>query len=178
MPCTLVFGCPLLRSGRCDPVARHCAAQVMPQLHIDAVEKLQVRDLRAFLQRRAIRGILVGGGSLCQANSSLNKGRKGLADLRSIQPQLLARLVDDLSKEPLCKNIEIVAFLENVKSMPAQVLQQYNKWMKSCPVAVNAASCGWTQRKSQSDPTTFVEMGSQQGPPELSFQAPACSAPL
>ena len=119
----------------------------MPQLlHIDAVEKLQVRDLRAFLQRRTIRGILVGGGSPCQADSSLNKGRKGLADLRSIQPQLLARLVDDLSTEPLCKNIEIVAFLENVKSMPSQVLQQCNKWMKSSPVAVNAASCGWTQR--------------------------------
>ena len=88
----------------------------------------------------------MGGGSPCQANSSLNVGRKGLGDLRSLQPQLLARLVDDLSHEPLCADLEIVAFLENVHSMPKDVLAQYCKWMKSHPISVNAALCGWTQR--------------------------------
>eukprot|EP00435_Cladocopium_sp_Y103_P064688 s646_g26.t1 len=130
-----------------DPVARACACQVMPQLlHVDAVEKVQVRDLRAFLQRRRIRGILIGGGSPCQANTVLNSSRKGLGDLRSLQPQYLSRLVDELSREPLCRDVEIVAFLENVQSMPHSVLQQYNRWMHSCPVSVNAATCGWTQR--------------------------------
>ena len=42
-------------AAECDPIARACASQAMPQiLHVDAVEKLQVRDLRAFLQRRTI----------------------------------------------------------------------------------------------------------------------------
>ena len=134
-------------AAECNPTARACAAQVMPQIvHVDAVEKVQVRDLREFLRRRKVRGILVGGGSPCQANSSLNAGRRGLGDLRSLQPQLLARLVEDLSQEPLCQGLEIIAFLENVHSMPLPVLQQNCRWMKSNPVSVNAASCGWTQR--------------------------------
>lgn len=134
-------------AAECNPTARACAAQVMPQIvHVDAVEKIQVRDLREFLRRRKVRGILVGGGSPCQANSSLNAGRRGLGDLRSLQPQLLARLVEDLSNEPLCQGLEIVAFLENVHSMPPPVLMQYCKWMKSNPISVNAASCSWTQR--------------------------------
>ena len=134
-------------AAECNPVARECAAQVMPHIvHVDAVEKVNVRVLRDFLKRRKLRGILVGGGSPCQANSSLNVGRKGLGDLRSLQPQLLARLVDDLSHEPLCADLEIVALLENVHSMPNDVLAQYCKWMKSHPISDNAALCGWTQR--------------------------------
>ena len=134
-------------AAECDATARSCAAQVMPNIvHVDAVEKILVRDLRAFLHRRKIRGIFVGGGSPCQANSSLNNGRKGLGDLRSLQPQLLARLVQDLQKEPLCEGLEIISFLENVHSMPPQVLAQYCRWMRSQPISVNAALCGWTQR--------------------------------
>eukprot|EP00435_Cladocopium_sp_Y103_P025477 s1719_g6.t1 len=49
-------------SAESDSEARACSAQAMPNIvHIDAVEKLQVRDLREFLSRRHIRGILLGG---------------------------------------------------------------------------------------------------------------------
>ena len=54
--------------------------------------------------------------------------------------------LDLWTSTPFCADLEIVAVLENVQSMPAQVLDQYNKWMKSRPIALNAASCGWTQR--------------------------------
>ena len=131
-----------------DPVCRACAQESMPQIvHVDAVEHVQARVLRAILRRRRFRGIIVGGGSPCQGNSSLNSARAGLGDQRSLQPSLLARLVRDLEAEELCQDLQVVAFLENVASMPPDVCAQYDTWMRSSPVQVNAASCGWVQRR-------------------------------
>ena len=131
-----------------DPACRTCAQETMPNIvHVDAVEHIQARDLRAMLKRRQFRGIIVGGGSPCQGNSVLNLGRGGLADQRSLQPSLLARLVQDLETEEMCQGLSIVAFLENVASMPREVRLQYNQWLRSEPVIINAASCGWVQRR-------------------------------
>ena len=130
-----------------DSEARACASQAMPNIvHVDAVEKIHVRDLKGLLQRRTLRGIILGGGSPCQPNSSLNRFRGGLSDPRSHQPKELDRLVRECRSEPLCQDLEVVAFLENVGSMPHDVLDQYNRWMQSEPVRINAASCGWVQR--------------------------------
>lgn len=134
-------------SAECDAEARACAAQAMPNIvHIDAVEKLQVRDLRAFIRRRSTRGILLGGGSPCQGNSVLNRTRQGLSEPRSQQPRFLDQLTADIAADPDFAHVEVVSFLENVGSMPPDVRQQYSAWMKSQPVRINAACCGWVQR--------------------------------
>eukprot|EP00435_Cladocopium_sp_Y103_P064411 s568_g26.t1 len=131
-----------------DPVCRACSQATMPHIvHATAVEHIQARVLRAVLQRRKFRGIILGGGSPCQGNSALNASRAGLGDKRSLQPSLLAQLVQDLEAEPLCQGLEIVAFLENVASMPSDVQRQYDRWLRSSPVIINSASCGWVQRR-------------------------------
>lgn len=53
--------------------------------------------------------------------------------------------------------IEVVTLLENVASMPAPVLSQYNQWMGFPPVKVSAGQCGWVQRNR------FVWLGGAQG---------------
>lgn len=66
-----------------DPIAQ-AAVHNMPNLvHVPRIEDLHAKDFLLFLQRRNIRGILMGGGSPCQGNSSLNLRRKSLEDPRS-----------------------------------------------------------------------------------------------
>ena len=102
-----------------------------------------------FLRRRrdTIRGIILGGGSPCQGNSALNSNRQGLSDIRSQQPCHLHRLRQELGALPECAGLEFVDFLENVSSMPAEVQTAYNEWMGSSPILVDAACCGWVQRR-------------------------------
>ena len=102
---------------------------------------------RPFLQRRQVRGIILGGGSPCQGNSILNTGRKGLADTRSQQPQELVRIRQELQDLPECATLEIVTFLENVASMPREVMDQYTAWMGFPPILIDAGACGWVQRR-------------------------------
>ena len=90
--------------------------------------------------------ILLGGGSPCQGNSVLNRTRQGLSEPRSQQPRFLDQLTADIAADPDFAHVEVVSFLENVGSMPPDVRQQYSAWMKSQPVRINAACCGWVQR--------------------------------
>eukprot|EP00435_Cladocopium_sp_Y103_P065673 s583_g27.t1 len=103
--------------------------------------------LYPLLRRRNIRGVIMGGGSPCQGNTSLNLGRKGLQDPRSQQPLHLQRLRDEFLALPDMHGVELITFLENVASMPAAVRQSYNSWLGGEPVLVDAASCGWVQRR-------------------------------
>eukprot|EP00435_Cladocopium_sp_Y103_P010075 s1670_g2.t1 len=131
-----------------DPIAAQVACHNMPNLvHVSSVEELCAADLVPFLQRRQVRGVLLGGGSPCQGNSALNTHRKGLADRRSCQPLELQRLQQELHALPEMHNVELVAFLENVASMPPQVRSQYTQWLRGEPVLVDSASCGWVQRR-------------------------------
>ena len=171
-----------------DEACRACAHQAMPHIvHIDAVENIQVRDLKPMLMRRRFRGIILGGGSPCQGNSILNASRGGLVDPRSQQPALLAQLETELASEPLCEGLELVTFLENVASMPPSVRTQYDKWMHSSPVLINAGSCGWVQRRRlywlsanrrglvdtlQPPPHWQWESPAAGHPPELRYQGP------
>jgi len=43
--------------------------------------------------------------------------------------------------------VEILVFLENVASMPAEVRAQYNQWLQGEPVLIDSAGCGWVQRR-------------------------------
>ena len=134
-------------AAECDDMAARVSAGNMPSLvHVQRVEDIDASDFVPLLRRRRFRGIILGGGSPCQGNSSLNRSRRGLEDERSCQPELLARLRDDLLALPEVEELEVISFLENVFSMPSEVLGQYSRWMGGDPVAINAGSCGWTTR--------------------------------
>ena len=135
-------------SAESDPVASAAAQAAMPNLvHIDSVEELKGADLRQFLQRRQVRGIILGGGSPCQGNSSLNRGRQGLNDPRSQQPSQLRRLREEILALPEARTCEVITFLENVASMPQSVCEQYSTWLGAQPVLSDAAGCGWVHRR-------------------------------
>ena len=88
---------------------------------------------------------MVGGGSPCQGNASLNKGRKGLDDPRSLQPKELVRIRDEL-KRTYPKTL-VLMFLENVASSPQQVKEEYDQLMGVQPIRIDAGIFGWVQRK-------------------------------
>ena len=135
-------------SAESDPVASAAAQAAMPNLvYIDSVEELKGADLRQFLQRRQVRGIILGGGSPCQGNSSLNRGRQGLNDPRSQQPSQLRRLREEILALPEARTCEVITFLENVASMPQSVCEQYSTWLGAQPVLSDAAGCGWVHRR-------------------------------
>ena len=127
-------------------MASAAAQAAMPNLvHIDSVEAIKGVDLRQFLQRRQVRGIILGGGPPCQGNSSLNRGRQGLNDPRSQQPSQLQRLREEILALPEAHTCEVITFLENVASMPQSVCEQYSTWLGGQPVLIDAAGCctGW-----------------------------------
>jgi hypothetical protein len=167
-----------------DFVASQVSESLFPNIvQADAVEDLRGEDLRLFLQRRHVRGIILGGGSPCQGNSALNLKRRGLDDPRSQQPQHLKRLHDEIAALPEARGLELVLFLENVASMPSSVQQQYSEWLGCPPILIDAAACGWVQRRrlfwlaSRSrgvspacdPPRDWEWVQHEAGPPELRF---------
>ena len=82
-----------------DPMAAERAAQSFPNLiSVQYVEDFRGSMLNAFLKRRSVEGVIIGGGSPCQGNSSLNRHRKGLGDTRSHQPSELIRIVREIEE--------------------------------------------------------------------------------
>ena len=71
-------------------------------IRIQDVRQLSSAMLRKVISRRDFKGIIVGGGSPCQANSYLNRTRKGWADERSQMPLELQRIIHELETDPLC----------------------------------------------------------------------------
>ena len=131
-----------------NPDARACAQASMPHIaHYPSVEALVAEDFRGLLTRRKPRAVILGGGSPCQGNSSLNKDRKGLQDVRSQQPWHLFRLRNEFRALPEMVGIALIIFLENVASMPKQVCRQYSEWLKCSPVMVEAGCFGWVHRR-------------------------------
>ena len=122
--------------------------RAMPDIvHIDRVEMVTVDTLLPWIRRRRPRGILMGGGSPCQGNSAFNKDRMGLHDERSLQPIHLCKLRDEVAAHPECSHLLVLALLENVASMPSEVLVQYNQWLGASPIMIDAAPCGWVHRR-------------------------------
>ncbi|OLP99622.1 hypothetical protein AK812_SmicGene17832 [Symbiodinium microadriaticum] len=134
-------------AAECDPEAVACASEVMPSIvHVADVRDISVQSLLPMIGRRKLRGIIVGGGSPCQPNSSLNQKRRGLKDSRGCEPLVLRELVSALETSPDCRHLEVVSFLENVASAPLSVQNQYTEWMQCQPLRSDASSCGWTTR--------------------------------
>ena len=57
---------------------------------IARVEDISASQFSAVIKRRSFSSILIGGGSPCQGNTSLNSRRQGMGDSRGNQPQLLS----------------------------------------------------------------------------------------
>ena len=124
-----------------SPIARACSQHTMPSLvHVDDVADVSVESLLPFLQRRRVRGVIIGGGSPCQ------QSRKGLSDPRGSAPKVLHSLVASFRDHPAFEGLQIISFLENVASAPQDVIQQYSAWLGCPPVRSDAACCGWTSR--------------------------------
>ena len=70
-------------------VAKMAEASLDQIVHVPAGELTNARMTEDIMKKRSIQAIVVGGGSLCQGNTSLNKSRKGLGDPRSLQPKEL-----------------------------------------------------------------------------------------
>lgn len=120
----------------------------MPHIvHFPSVEALAAVDFRGLLTRRKPRAVLLGGGSPCQGNSILNKRRRGLQDVRSLQPWHLQRLRDEFLALPEMEGSELITLLENVASMPDEVQQQYSEWLHCAPILIEAGFFGWVHRK-------------------------------
>ena len=134
-------------AAECDEIACHVAGTNMPNLvHVPRVEHLAAAHFVPLLRQRTFRGVIMGGGSPCQGNSSLNMSRRGLADPRSQQPLELQRLRHEFSMLPEMQGVELIVFLENVGSMPQPVRDSYNEWLQAEPIMIDAAACGWVRR--------------------------------
>ena len=117
------------------------------------------------MKKRSIHAIVVGGGSPCQGNTSLNKSRKGLGDPRSLQPNELVRIRDELKKT--YPKTPVLTFLENVASSPQQVKEEYGQVMGVQPIRIDAGIFGWVQRKCLywAGPTRRERSMAESGPP-------------
>ena len=135
-------------AAECDEVASMVAQTNMTNLvHVPRVEDLSASIFVPLLQRRNFRGVIIGGGSPCQGNSSLNVSRQGLQDPRSQQPLELKRLRQEFESLPEMQGIELVVFLENVGSMPDSVRDEYSSWLGAAPLRIEAGRCGWVRRR-------------------------------
>ena len=153
----LSMGCSFWAlAAESDDQAASVASVNFPNLvHIKCVEHITEATLSPFFRKRQVRGVILGGGSPCQGNTVLNNQRLGLQDERSWQPFELCRIKKIIEK--MAPDCEIVSLLENVASMPQQVLQKYNEWMGFPPVQVSAGQCGWVQRNR------FIWLGTSSG---------------
>ena len=84
-------------SAEMDTTLHMALASAFPNLvMISRVEDITASQFSAVIKRRSFSSILIGGGSPCQGNTSLNSRRQGMGDSRSNQPKLLHQLVQDL----------------------------------------------------------------------------------
>ena len=131
-------------SAEMDINLHQALASAFPNLvMISKVEDISAEHFAAVIKRRDFSSILVGGGSPCQGNSSLNSSRQGMGDCRSNQPQLLHRLVGDLRA---MTKVPVLAFLENVASAPSEVVEAYSHWVGGAPIRISAHDWGWVHR--------------------------------
>ena len=73
-------------------------------VQVRLVEEFSAEALRPVLQKRDVAAILVGGGAPCQGNTSLNRGRRGLQDMRTQAAIRIPLLAEAIAKLPeVCK---------------------------------------------------------------------------
>ena len=125
--------------------ARAVAEHNFPHaIHVDYVEDVCSHMVKAVIGRREFAGIIVGGGSPCQGNSSLNKRRQNWNDSRSQMPIELKRIVTEL--ESSFPSIPVFSFLENVASMTPEVRSKYDELVQCSAVLIQGGCFGYTTR--------------------------------
>ena len=92
-------------------VVKMADANIDQIVHVPTVELIDAQMVAGIIKKRSIQTIVVGGGSPCQGNTSLNKNRRGLNDPRSLQPNQLVRIKNEL--KAAFPTIPVVTFLEN-----------------------------------------------------------------
>ena len=142
---SLGIKCYILAAESNQEVVRMAEASIDQIVHVSRVESVTALMLKGIVERRKIQCIMVGGGSPCQGNTSLNKGRKGLADPRSQQPNELVRIKAEL--RAAYPDIPTLTFLENVASAPKPVKEEYDRLMGVKPIYINSGIFGWVDRK-------------------------------
>ena len=99
--------------------ARAVAEHNFPHaIHVDYVEDVCSHMVKAVIGRREFAGIIVGGGSPCQGNSSLNKRRQNWNDSRSQMPIELKRIVTELES----------SFPSNHSCLPGAAKRCFHSW--------------------------------------------------
>ena len=133
-------------SAECDPELRQAKKKLFANLvEIEQVEMIKGSMFERVLARRNFSAILVGGGSPCQGNSSLNLRRQGLGDERSWQPLHLRRIVEEL--QTVAGDLPMFRFLENVASAPDDVIEDYTHLVGGMPIQIDAADWKWVRRR-------------------------------
>ena len=133
-------------SAECDPDLTEAKGRLFPNIiQTTDVANITGKMFKEVMARRSFTAVLLGGGSPCQGNTSLNLHRKGLDDPRSQQPVHLKRIRDELRM--LYPATPVFSFLENVASSPPPVVSAYTQLVEGAPVEVDAAIWGWTSRR-------------------------------
>ena len=101
----LAFVCILVEK---DYLAARCAAANYPNaVHVQLVESIDGKQFDEVLQRRCFVGGIVGGGSPCQGNTSLNKHRLGLQDERTRLAEHVPRIAKAIQARRAGRGIPI-----------------------------------------------------------------------
>ena len=129
-----------------DPDAAERTSRSFPNvISLQLVEEFHGSMIRAFLKRRTVEGVIVGGCPR-QGHSDLNRHRCGEMDSRSHQPQELRRICSEIEGMPEAEGLRVCAFIEDVASSPRDVLRCYSQLMSAKPILVRAAQFGWVHR--------------------------------
>ena len=98
-------------SAETNPDAVAVAQANFPNLvHVGDVKTVCSSMFYEVVRRRNIRGIIAGGGSPCQGNSSLNNGRRSPLDPRSQMPTELRRLLRELASDEITNQIQMASW--------------------------------------------------------------------
>ena len=142
--------CVVVTAESDEAVNAQACATLKGCVHLGSVDNVLGSDLVDAVRRRRFKSIFIGGGAPCQGNSSLNKHRTGLKDMRTQGAAAISRICGELQTALRKSNVEspvIIKWIENVASCPKDVVEFYTHITGGPPVLIDAAQWGWVTRK-------------------------------
>ena len=94
----------------CDEVRRALSAKVPEVVHAGNIKEFTAKCLKEYIERRPPDGVLIGDGTPCQPNSSLNEQSLVLADIRAPLAGEICRIAREICAE--FPSIPLSVFLE------------------------------------------------------------------
>ena len=115
----------------------------------DKVEAASAEAIDELVSFEKFQFVLIAGGSPCQGESSLNAGRRGLADPRSQLFQFVPRLAADIQQRARAKGLQlrVWSMLENVASFTQGFHTAVSAAFGGEPVITQALDWGWEHRR-------------------------------